>query len=860
MLIRRLGAAVAACLVLPAASAVAADPPVTPAGFRVKPAGLEIGVSKIGAGFQGPLGSAVSSDGRHLLSASSGAARFESADLFNLDGGYRASSVLYDATAGQSAFYGAVFAPDDKTAYVAGGGQGVLHQLAVDGDALREVGTVAAGPWPAGLAYGTTPRGSRLYVTNNLSSNPVDGINPPGHTVTVLDPRTNQIVNTIDLGTPLQPLGVTFDRTGAKAYVTQWMGRAVAAIDTASETKVADISLGDDVLRADHPSAIAANPRRDEVYTANASSDTVSVIDTTTDRVTATIGVGLVPGGPKGATPDGLVASPDGTRLYVALAGENAVAVVDVASRKVLGFVPTAWYPADVDLAADGKRLIVTNTNDSGAGPNPCGGLSPLAQSPDCQNRDPDTQYIGSMIKGSVQVIKLPLSANRLRELTAQVRANNQVDARSKPKPEGAAAIKHVIYVIKENRTYDQVFGDLPEGNGDAQLNLFKDDGAPNHRALARRFGIYDAFFADAEVSADGHNWSTQAGATDYVDKTWPVTYSPSPRSSQRAYDFEDVPLAAQFPTEPLASDPAITRSAAAATKGYLWDNAYDHGVSFRDYGEYAASGDCTTPPDARQIVSNTTRLRPQFGTLAPRYPGYNLACADHTTREPEWEREFRGYERDGKLPQLNIVRLPSDHTRGTRPGAATPQAYVADNDIALGRLVDVVSHSRYWKDTAILVTEDDAQNGPDHVDAHRTVALLISAYSKGGVDSTHYDTSSMIGTAETLLGLPPMSITDARVARMWKLFAGKPDLSPYNALSPTVIPFGEPGAPVNATTAPLARESAQWDFSKEDAAPEIALNRAIWKSVKGEASRMPHPLHEHIVGSRPTDEDEQDG
>ncbi len=270
MLNHRIGAAVAACLFLPVASAAAADAPVTPAGFRVKPAGLEIGVSKVGSGFQGPLGSAVSSDGRRLLSASSGAARYESADLFNLDDGYRASSVPYDAQAGQSAFYDAVFAPGDKTAYVSGGGQGVLHQFAVDGDGLREVGTVAAGPWPAGLAYGTTPRGSRLYVANNLSSNPVGPINPPGHTVTVLDPRTNEIVNTIDLGTPLQPLGVTFDRTGAKAYVTQWMGRAVAAIDTATETKVADISLGDDALRADHPSAIAANPRRDEVYTANA--------------------------------------------------------------------------------------------------------------------------------------------------------------------------------------------------------------------------------------------------------------------------------------------------------------------------------------------------------------------------------------------------------------------------------------------------------------------------------------------------------------------------------------------------------------------------------------------------------------
>jgi phospholipase C len=420
--------------------------------------------------------------------------------------------------------------------------------------------------------------------------------------------------------------------------------------------------------------------------------------------------------------------------------------------------------------------------------------------------------------------------------------------------PRAASAINHVIYVIKENRTYDQVFGNLSKGNGDPRLNLFKDDSAPNIRTLARRFVTLDNFYADAEVSADGHNWSTQASATDYVDKTWPINYSPGLRSRQRSYDFEDVPLARQFPTEPLAGDPSLARSAAAQTRGYLWDNAYEHGVSFRDYGEFTSSSNpCGGVPN----TSSTTHLQPQFGTVDTNFPSYSLACSDHTQREPEWQREFDAYVQNGNLPSLEIVRLGNDHTQGTRPGAATPESYVADNDLAVGNLVDAVSHSPYWKSTLILITEDDAQNGPDHVDAHRTEALAVSPYTQTGkVDSTQYDTASMVATAEDLLGLPPMSIVDARVNRLWNSFTGKPDTTSYEAKQPDVVPFGDPGAPVNAATAPMAATASRWNFVKEDRAPEIALNRSIWKSVRGRKSRMPQPRHVHIVGSRPTDQD----
>ncbi|MEA2222983.1 MAG: hypothetical protein QOH83_1359, partial [Solirubrobacteraceae bacterium] len=404
-------------------------------------------------------------------------------------------------------------------------------------------------------------------------------------------------------------------------------------------------------------------------------------------------------------------------------------------------------------------------------------------------------------------------------------------------------------------------FGDLPKGNGDPSLTLFKDDAAPNARALAQRYGLFDNFDADAEVSADGHNWITQAGATDYVDKTWPINYSPGSRSSGRAYDFEDVGLGQLFTSEPLRGDSSIPRSAAAQTGGYLWDNAYAHGVRFRDYGEYTQT-DCTATSAGTGNISHTTHLDvTRFpANVDTRYPGYSTTCPDHTLREPEWEREFRAYEAGGNLPALSFVRLGNDHTNGTRAGSATPQSYVADNDVALGRLVEVVSHSKYWRSTAIFVTEDDAQNGPDHVDAHRTLALVVSPWTKrGAVDSTHYDTASMVATIEDLLHLPPMTITDQRATRMWADFGTRADITPYTAKTPTVIPYGDPGYPKNPAWAPMAAQAARWDLKDADAAPEIALNESIWKSIKGRHAKMPRPKHTHIIGSMPNDEGEAD-
>jgi YVTN family beta-propeller protein len=865
----RRGALASVLALVLAAPASAAPPPVTPAGWRVAPAGSEIGISRATPGLQGPQGAALSPDGRRLLVTSSGAAKIDSVDLFDLQAGQRTSFLPFDATQapGQAVFYGVAFAPDGRRAWASGGGQQVVHALKVEDGELTETGQIglrqAAGAYfPAGIAYGRTPRGDRLYVAGNLSA-PAGTGNPPGRTVSVIDPATDAVTATIDLGDAGAPLGVAFAADGRKAYVTNWLSRSVSVIDTATETATGRITLSpaSNPLLADHPSAIAANPERHEVYTANASSDSVSVIDTDTDRVVDTIDVALVRGAAKGALPSGLSVAPDGRSLYVAEAGENAVAVVDLAGREVAGFIPTSWYPAAVSATPDGRSLAITNTNASGAGPNPCGGAQPPSRVETCKGVDRDTQYSGSMIKGSVQVVPVPDRA-QLRRWTAEVQRNNQARGRRRTPPRAARKIKHVIYVVRENRTYDQVFGSLGRGNGDPSLTLFGEESAPNARALARRFGVFDNFYADAEVSADGHNWITQAGATDYVDKTWPINYSPGPRSRQRSYDFEDVMADQLLATEPLQGDPSVPRSAAAQTQGYLWDNAAAHGVSYRSYGEYTQT-DCTEKSAGDGNVSHTTHLdTTRFpGHVDTSYPGYSTACPDHTLREPAWERAFRRDERAGTLPALSIVRLGNDHTNGTRAGSATPASYVADNDVALGRLVDVVSHSRSWRSTAILVTEDDAQNGPDHVDAHRTLALMISPYTRrGAVDSTHYDTASMVATIEDLLGLPPMTITDQRATRMWANLGGRPHLEPYRLRRPQVVPFGDPGYPRNPANAPMAAQAARWKLGEADATPELELNRSIWKSVRGRHARMPRPRHVRIIGSTPNDETEEDG
>ena len=398
----------------------------------------------------------------------------------------------------------------------------------------------------------------------------------------------------------------------------------------------------------------------------------------------------------------------------------------------------------------------------------------------------------------------------------ALTQAPDKIAPRPVPRRVGdPSLIRHVIYVIKENRTYDQVLGDLKQGDGDPSLVLFGRPVTPNHHALAETFVLFDNCYADAEVSADGHNWSTAAVATDYTQKLWPATYS----GRNRSYDFQG------------------SSSAPAPRAGYLWEQAAQHRLTYRVYGEFF---DFTSkPPDVRPAPF----AKALQGHLSPTYAGYDLSVTDQS-RVDAWQAEFEDFVRRGTMPRLMILSLPNDHTAGTREKFPTPKAMVADNDLALGRIVEIVSRSPVWKETAIFVIEDDAQNGPDHVDAHRTVCLVASPYAQRGfVDHTMYSTVSMLRTMELILGLPPMSQFDAAARPMYGSFQATPDAQPFQH----VMPDTDLGAK-NLASAWGAKKSAEFDLTKEDAVDDLLLNEIIWRSVRGPDSAMPPPVRSAFV------------
>jgi hypothetical protein len=391
--------------------------------------------------------------------------------------------------------------------------------------------------------------------------------------------------------------------------------------------------------------------------------------------------------------------------------------------------------------------------------------------------------------------------------------------------------IKHCIYVIKENRTYDQVFGDVKSGNGDPNLCIFGEKVTPNHHKLARQFVLLDNFYVDGEVSADGHQWSMGAYATDFVEKTWPLTYRGSLTKKLNIYPSE-------------GSFPNMERPAG----GYLWDRCAEAKVTYRSYGEWVRNGEKPGEPMKATVPALEGHFDPEFRSFDLKYPDVK--------RAERFLSELARFERDGGMPRLTILRLPNDHTAGTKAGDWTPTAMVADNDLALGMVVEGVSKSKFWKDTAILVLEDDAQNGPDHVDAHRSVALVVSPYTRrGAVDSTPYSTSSVLRTMELILGLKPMSQFDAAARPMYAAFQPEPDFSGYEHVNPDVDLEAR-----NKATAWGAKLSEGFDLAKEDAVDDLLLNEVIWRSVKGADSPMPAPVRAAFVVPRAKkDKDDDD-
>jgi YVTN family beta-propeller protein len=657
-----------------------------------------------------------------------------------------------------------------------------------------------ANPFPGGLTVSAD--GSRIYVADERAA-----------AVSVIDTVSRSFVATVPVGH--NPYGVQLTTDGRTAYVSNWGDNTVTVIDTATETVRGTVTVGT------HPSAIALNPKTHELYVANSDSDTVSVIDTARSVVTRSINLAPYPNAPVGASPNALAFAPDGKTLYVANAGDDDVAVVrlDGGKDRVAGLIPTAWYPTSVTVTTDGGRLLITNAKGLGAGPNPNG--------PNPYNWDKEftpgfaSQYVGAMIKGTLSVVNVP-NTEQLAKYTDQVRRNNGSDARGRTTKPGLEAvlprhggqsqkIKHVIYVLKENRTYDQVLGDLGRGNGDPSLTLFGWPVTPNQHRLAQQFVTLDNFYTSGAVSGDGWQWTAGAYANTHNEKTWPANYGN--RYSGTGNDATQV--------DALGRDP---------NHSYIWDQVIDAHLTMRDYGWWAQGNSGNV---------HAQSVNPELDPYINRnFPSFQISTIRDRNNLTEWQREYNQYEATNTLPAFESILLPADHTTYTGVGSFTPKAMVADNDYALGKLVDTVSHSKDWKDTAIFVIEDDAQDGADHVDGHRSIAQVISPYTQTGrVDSSLYTTVSMLRTMEDILGLPPMTQFDAAAAPMLGSFTNKPSFAPYNVVLPQQNMDER-----NQANAPMAAQASTWDVSKPDAAPAQLGNTAIWQSVKGAGSQPPAP------------------
>ncbi|MHB8519494.1 MAG: beta-propeller fold lactonase family protein [Limisphaerales bacterium] len=746
----------------------------------------------------------------------------------------------------EESFYGLEFAADGKQLYCSGAGSEVVHVFAFENGVLSDerrikLRDVKQRGIPAGLAI--TPDGSHLYVANvwgqgitkiDLMGAPrtqeislgsgsggggTAGVAPPSEfDLAAATKRREALLDRTDADAPF-PYACRVDERRQRLYVSLWAQAAVAVVDLKSHEVTAHWPT------QEHPNEMLLTKSGKRLYVANGSRNTVTVFDTDSGRVIETLDSALYPSAPPGSTPNSLALSPDEKTLFVANADNNNVAVFDAGTPgkgRSLGFIPAGWYPTSVRVTPDGKFLLVANGKGT------------------VSKANPHHEYIGGVLRGTLSVIPLPKGGEfleQLRRYTAlayqcsplkpdlSVAARRPENSPIPIKPGDPGPINYCIYVVKENRTYDQVLGDVREGNGDPRLCLFSERVTPNHHRLAREFVLLDNFYVDAEVSADGHEWSMGAYATDFVEKTWPLSYG---HDSHGKYPY---PSEGNF-------------HVAMPAEGYIWDRARKAGVSYRSYGEFINNGKTLADPGTTRVVA----LRGHFDE---RFHGWDLDYPD-VKRAERFLQELKRFEAQGDMPRLQIVRLPNDHTYGTAVGKLTPTAMVAENDVALGKLVEGISHSKFWPQTAIFVLEDDAQDGPDHVDAHRSIAFVISPYTKRhAVDSTMYSTSSMLRTMELILGLQPMSQYDAAAAPMYHAFQNQPDLRPYDGVAASVDLHEH-----NGRAAWGSERSRKMDFSKEDAADDSLLNEVIWRSVRGADHPMPGPTRAAFVFAHPHDDD----
>jgi DNA-binding beta-propeller fold protein YncE len=673
------------------------------------------------------------------------------------------------------AFYGAAFSPDGNRLYVSGGNTDSIYVYAWrDGTATlankfvlaKEKTSDGTGTsYPAGIAVESN--GKFIYVAENV-----------GDRVAVVNSSTGEIVQR--LPTEHYPYDVALSSDGY-LFVSAWGSTTVSDFHVLSDGKLADLGR---IEMGRHPSAMGLTGSR--LYVALAGSDRVAIVDIHSRRVTGYLQDSAPGAPPEGSTPNAIAISADQRRLLVAEADNNAVAIFDLANGKLLGRIPTDWYPTAISDV--GSQLLIISGKGHGTHANPDGPV-PLTNWPSGK----PLAYTLGQLNGSLRLLPSAMSTAQLSAFSQRVVvANNwQLGPPARRYP----AFKHVIYIIKENRTYDQLLGDLKEGDGDASLVYFPDVTiTPNHHALARRFGLFDRFFVNAECSSQGHIWSTAAYVTDYGEKVIPSAYA----GKRGDPDGED------------SDEPE---------RGFLWTLAKTSGVSFRDYGEMV-KGNPGWPVTQRGLGAD----------VSPDYVPFDLVTQDQQ-RAAVWIAEFHHFLQNGNMPQLEVVWLPMDHLTAARPGKCTPNACMADNDLALGRIVQALSHSPYWKDTVIFVVEDDSQAGPDHVDSHRAPFYAISAYSRPATVHRFINTTDVIAAIEDILGMGRLSKFDYFSRSLADIFASTPDLTPFEAITPKQN-LNDKNPPNTAA----ARVSEDLDFSSVDRVDDRLYNRILWTMLKGDA------------------------
>ncbi len=763
-----------------------------PNGWKLSPVGKMLPVGDL------PLNIAVSPSGK-LLAVTNNGQSSQSIHLVDAE-----KMQLIDSVVIAKGWLGLTFSKDGKYLYASGGNDNWIMRYQVKNNKIVPFDTLVIGkPWPVKISIaGIAVDDKQQFLYTVTKEN---------NSLYVYDLKAKKVKTQIPLGG--EGYACLLSDDNKTLYISCWGCNKVVLFDTEKQTVKGWIPVGD------NPNDLCITRNGKYLFVSNANDNSVSVISTGKNREIEILNTALYPHAPSGSTTNSVALSEDEKTLYIANADNNCLAVFDVTTpgnSKSKGFIPTGWYPTSVRVIKN--HIFVANGKGLTSKANPYG-PSPVSKDEAVEHhadvKNVKVQYIGGLFTGTLQIIPKP-NDNQLGIYSQSVYSNtpyskdkemSATGEKGNPVPSRVgdlSPIKYVFYIIKENRTYDQVLGDIPEGNGDAGLVLFGDKVTPNLHNLAKQFILLDNFYVDGEVSADGHNWTMGAYGTDYLEKNWPTSYGNRGGS---------------YPGEG-------SRDIANNKNGFLLDFCQRYGVSYRSYGEFIS--DANTP--------NIPVLNDHY---CKKFTGWNLGVRD-TVRFHQWKRDFEALLAAGNVPRLNTLRFGNDHTEGLKVGRPTPKAHVADNDLACGLFVEYLSYSPIWNESVVIILEDDAQNGPDHVDAHRSTTYVAGGFVKQGfVDHTMYSTSSALRTIELILGLPPMSQYDAAAEPMWRCFNTTANHPPFKA-TPNLIDLNQK----TTAASKLSGLSEKFDFSKEDLIPDAQFNEVLWSAIMGPDSPCPAPVH----------------